>query len=85
MSKCQPLALGIAIGVLWAAAVFLLGIAAMFDWGTLLVETFASLYIGYAASIGGAIIGAIWALVDGFIAGVVIAWLYNAVAKPAAA
>lgn len=85
MSKCQPLALGIAIGVLWAAAVFLLGIAAMFDWGTLLVEAFGSLYVGYGASIIGAIIGAIWAFVDGFIAGAIIAWIYNAVAKPSAA
>jgi hypothetical protein len=81
MNKCQPLALGVAIGVLWAVYVFFVGITAMFGWGAALVEALASLYIGYGASIIGAVIGAIWAFVDGFIAGVVIAWIYNAVAK----
>ena len=81
MNRCQPLALGVAIGVLWALYVALLAIAAMFDWGTALVSSMASLYLGYSASIMGAFVGAIWASVDGFIAGVVIAWVYNAVAR----
>jgi hypothetical protein len=80
-NRCQPLALGIAIGVLWAIYVFFAGIFAMFGWGAALVTTLASFYIGYGASIVGAIIGAIWAFVDGFVAGVVIAWIYNLVAK----
>ena len=81
MNKIQPLALGIAIGVLWALYVFFIGIAAMFGWGNALVDVLASLYIGYEASVIGAIIGAIWAFIDGFIAGVVIAWIYNRLAK----
>jgi hypothetical protein len=81
MNDCRPLALGVAIGVLWAIYVFVVGITAMFDWGNALVEALASLYIGYGASVIGAIIGAVWAFVDGFIAGVVIAWIYNLVAK----
>ena len=85
MDKCQPVALGVGIGVLWAIYVFLLAIIAMFGWGTDMVGVLASLYIGYEASIVGAIIGAVWAFVDGFIAGFVIAWVYNKVAKPSAA
>jgi hypothetical protein len=81
MNKCQPLALGVAIGVLWAFYVFCVGITAMFGWGGAVVTLLSSLYIGYSASIVGAIIGAIWAIVDGFFAGVVIAWIYNMVAK----
>ncbi len=81
MNKCQPLALGVAIGVLWALYVFCVGITAMFGWGGPVVTLLSSLYIGYAASIVGAIIGAVWAVVDGFFAGVVIAWIYNVVAK----
>jgi hypothetical protein len=81
MDKCHPLALGTAIGVLWAIYIFFAGIAAMFGWGVALVETLASFYIGYGASIAGAIVGAIWAFVDGFVAGVVIAWIYNMVAR----
>jgi hypothetical protein len=81
MNNCQPLALGVAIGVLWAIYVFFVGITAMFGWGNALVEALASLYIGYGPSVVSAIIGAVWAFVDGFIAGVVIAWIYNLVAK----
>lgn len=81
MNKLQPLALGIAIGVLWALYVGFVAITAMFNWGAALVAALASLYIGYNASIIGAIIGAVWAFVDGFVAGVVIAWVYNAIAK----
>jgi hypothetical protein len=79
--KCQPIALGVAIAVLWTFYVVGLGIVAMFGWGNALVEVLASLYIGYEASIIGVLIGAVWAIVDGFIAGVVIAWVYNAVAE----
>jgi hypothetical protein len=69
MNKCRPLALGVGIGVLWALYVGCLAITAMFHWGTALVLPLASLYIGYGPSVGGAIIGAIWAFIDGFVAG----------------
>jgi hypothetical protein len=49
MNKCQPFALGIAIGVLWAIYVFSVGITAMFGWGNALVEALASVYLGYNA------------------------------------
>lgn len=81
MNKCQPLALGIALGVLWAFSVFFAGIFAMSGWGAALVQVLGSFYIGYGPSIAGAIIGAIWAFVDGFVAGVVVAWIYNLVAQ----
>lgn len=84
MQKCQIVPLGVAIGVLWAFYVFTIGIAAMFDWGTVLVNALGSLYIGYRASVIGAVIGAAWAFIDGFIAGVIIAWVYNSLAKPSA-
>ncbi len=82
MNKCQPFALGIAIGVLGALYVFFLGLVAMAGWGNSLVTALSSLYIGYSASIAGAIIGAIWAFIDGFITGVLISWVYNKIAHP---
>ena len=80
MNQIQPLPLGVAVGVLWALYVFCVGITAMFGWGAALVNALASLYIGYGPSIIGAIIGAVWAFVDGLVAGVIIAWVYNKVA-----
>jgi len=81
MNKLSPNALGIAIGVLWAAYVLFCGITAMFGWGISLVDAISSLYVGYGPSILGAIIGVVWGFVDGYIAGVVIAWLYNKLAN----
>lgn len=81
MNRLSLNALGVAMGILWAAYVFFCGITAMFGWGMALVEALSSLYIGYGASIAGAIIGAVWGFVDGYIAGVVIAWIYNRLAK----
>jgi|TARA_Y100000310_G_scaffold91835_1_gene89290 hypothetical protein len=76
--KCDVLALGLGIGILLAVYAFLLGLTAwLWNWGTPLVEAVSTLYIGYAPTFLGSIIGAIWAFVDGFIAGVVIAWIYN--------
>ena len=42
MSKCQPLARGIAMGVLWAFSVFFAGIFAMSGWGAALVQVLGS-------------------------------------------
>lgn len=80
-NRLQPVPLGIAVGVLWAAYVFFAGIFAMFDWGVALVNVLGSFYLGYDASILGAILGAIWAFVDGLVGGVVVAWLYNMLAS----
>ncbi len=81
MKKLSLNALGIAIGVLWAFYVFFCGITAIFGWGAELVRAFSSLYIGYGPSFLGAIIGAAWGFVDGYIAGIVIAWVYNRLVK----
>jgi len=81
MNKFSPNALGIAIGVLWAAYVLFYSITAMFGWGIALIDVISSLYVGYGPSVLGAFIGAVWGFVDGYIAGVVIALLYNMLAK----
>ena len=71
--------LGLAIGIVWGGGVLLLGLmAAAWDWGTPAVALLGSLYLGYAPTAAGALIGAAWGFADGFIGGVAIAWLYNA-------
>jgi hypothetical protein len=75
-------ALGMALGLVW-------GLAIMFGtWWLLLwdspgdiVSKLSSFYIGYSYSWGGAIIGFFWGFVDGFIAGVLIAWFYGVFSK----
>ena len=77
IQKLNVLNLAIAMGVSCAIYVVFIGIAAMFGWGTEWVKILGSLYLGYRASVLGIIIGALWAFVDGFIGGAIIAWIYN--------
>jgi len=77
MEKLKIIPLAAATGAVWGGGVLLLGWAAAFGWGAMLVEALASLYIGYGASFLGGIIGGLWAFVDGAIAGALIAAIYN--------
>jgi len=56
-----------------------LGWASMFGVGIKFVEIIASVYIGFAPSFIGGIIGGIWGFFDGGIGGNIIAFVYNAV------
>ncbi len=76
--KLGVISFGLAIGLTFAISVFTLGIlAAYLGWGVSLAATLSSLYVGYGPTFVGSITGAVWAFVHGFIAGVLIAWLYN--------
>ncbi len=69
---------GLAVGVTSGIFVFVLGVvAAFFGWGVQLASALSSLFIGYGPTFVGAIAGAVWAFVDGLVAGVLIAWFYN--------
>lgn len=69
---------GLAIGTTWGVFVFILGImAALFGWGVEAAQILSSIYIGFSPTIAGTFAGAVWGFVDGLIAGVMIAWLYN--------
>jgi hypothetical protein len=69
------------IGIIWAVAVFLVGIANLIwsGYGGSFLQLLASIYPGYDASpsFGSVIVGTLYALLDGLVLGLVIAWLYN--------
>ncbi|MGE0063384.1 MAG: bacteriophage holin [Xanthobacteraceae bacterium] len=81
MSQLQPFPFGVAVGVVWGVGILFAGLMAMTGYGAVFVNALGTVYIGYSASIVGAIIGTVWALVDGFVAGALIAWVYNRVAS----
>ncbi len=69
---------GLAVAVTSAVFTFFLGLmATFFGWGIELAAALSSLYIGFSPTFVGTIAGAVWAFVDGFVGGVMIAWLYN--------
>ena len=82
--KLDLKAMTITASVFWAIAVFFVGIANVIspEYGKAFLQVLASIYHGYDASgsMGDLIVGTLYALVDGAIAGFVFAWLYNLIA-----
>lgn len=79
--KLNLKALVFTAGILWALAVFLVGILNLIwsGYGVAFLKLIASVYPGYHASssIGDLIVGTLYAFVDGAICGLVFGWLYN--------
>lgn len=82
--KLNIKALCLTTGILWAVAVFLVGVANLVwsGYGGAFLQLIASIYPGYDASrsIGAVIVGTLYALVDGLVLGLVFAWVYNLIA-----
>ncbi len=78
-------ALAITTGLFWGAAILLVSLANLIwpEYGVALLDVAASVYPGYQAGtgIGSVIVGTLYALVDGAVAGAIFAWLYNFVAS----
>lgn len=82
MKKLHVTALGLAAGITWGAAIFLIALFTMkWGWGGDFLNLIASVYIGVEASFQGAVVGLIWGFVDAFIGAAIFAWLYNHFAK----
>lgn len=81
MERLKIIPLAVSCGAVWSLGVLFLGIAAAFGWGAGLVEPLGSLYLGYGPGFLPAVTGALWALVDGAIAGALIAAIYNLAAR----
>jgi hypothetical protein len=81
MQRLSVSATALGFGLTWAVAILSIGWTSMFGWGTRVVGVVSSLYIGYAPTFLGGIIGALWALVDGAIGGAIFALVYNAVVR----
>lgn len=64
-------------------SMLLVGWTDTLGWGVEFVEVMASIYVGFAPTIGGEI-GGIWGFVDGMIAGAIVAFTYNLVAEDGA-
>lgn len=77
MEKLNARALAVGVGVSWAVCMLFVGWASIFGWGTRFVEVFASVYIGFAPTFLGGLIGALWGFIDGAIGGLIIALVYN--------
>lgn len=76
--KFKPCAMGLAFGTLWSLSlIFSTILAACCGWGDSFIGLIMDIYPGYDVTFVGGIIGALWALADGFIGGFIFAWVYN--------
>jgi hypothetical protein len=73
--KVIPLALG--LGVTWGIGIMTLGWISAAGWGARVVEALSSVYLGFASTFLGGVIGGLWAFADGFLGGLILAALYN--------
>lgn len=76
-------AAGLAVGILWGAAMLLVTVFNMqWGYGADFVTVFQGVYAwGYTTSWLGALVGGIYGFIDGFLAGFITVWLYNKFAK----
>lgn len=78
-------ALALTLGVFWGAAMLIVALANLIwpGYGGAFLDLAASVYPGYrpGSGPGSIIVGTLYALVDGAVAGAVVAWLYNVVAR----
>jgi len=81
--KLKPLALGIALGVVWGGALFVTTLVSLYtDYGRLFLESLPqSIYPGYTISLTGSVLGLIYGFLDGLVGGALLGWIYNRIAK----
>ena len=76
--------LAFAFGVLWGAFVFFVGMGNLLfpGYGAAFLEVPRSIYPGFAGTEGflGVMVGTLYALLDGAVAGLIFGWVYNLVA-----
>ena len=84
--RLQVKSLAIAMGVLWGGCMLMVGVAHQIwpGYGGAMLDLASSIYPGFhPGGYGEAVVGGLYGLVDGAVAGAVIAWVYNAVSGPA--
>ncbi len=84
--KLDSKALATTFGVVWGGCVFLAALLNIIwpSYGRTFLDLAASIYPGFhPGGIRGAVVGALYAVLDGAVAGALVAWIYNRVSTRA--
>jgi len=83
--KCNITALSLTVGLIWGAAILVVGLANLIwpGYGSAFLDVTASIYPGYhpGTGAGSVITGTVYGLADGAIGGAAFGWLYNMLAR----
>jgi hypothetical protein len=74
-------ALGLSLGIVWGLGVFLGTLWAVLQGRGTTVGLLSHYYPGFTVSYLGALVGLVWGFINGFVAGVLIAWFYDLFCK----
>ena len=78
--KLNSKALAIAFAVLWGGCVFLVALLNSIwpSYGRTFLDLASSIYPGFhPGGLRGAVVGALYAVLDGAVCGVLVGWIYN--------
>ncbi|MDP2278337.1 MAG: bacteriophage holin [Nitrospirota bacterium] len=81
--KLSPVALGVALGSVWGASLFITTWISYYSgYGKLFLEVLAqSIYPGYTITPLGSFLGLFYGFADGFVSAALIGYIYNKVVK----
>jgi hypothetical protein len=84
--KLDTFRFGITVGIIWGSIVFLVAVGNMViaGYGEAFLKLVESIYPGYHLGkwgFAGVVVATLYAALDGFIMGVVFAWIYNRLTK----
>lgn len=69
---------GFAFGLIWGLGTLLLGWAGwLWGFGVPVIMLWSHVYLGFAPTLVGGLWGGLWGLIDFFIFGLLVAWVYN--------
>ena len=75
--KIDPKPFGLASGIVWGVAVFLMTNISSLRGGGGTLSRLGQIYPGYSVSFVGSIVGLVWAFVSMFVLAFLLAWMYN--------
>ncbi len=81
-NRLSPVRLGLSLGIIWGLSLLTIGLLAIFSgYGHSFITTIGTMYLGYAPTVLGSLIGCVIGFADAFISGFLIAWLYNFIGR----
>jgi len=80
--KLNVTGIGVCVGLFRGIIMLWCTLVAVWGFGDVPYKFFASFYFNwFSPTIAGAFFGAFLGLLDGFVGGVILAWIYNKIAK----
>jgi hypothetical protein len=78
MSKLNIRNFALSCAIAWSLILLILGAVSTFlGWGSAMVMLLSSVYLGYAPTPWGILMGVLWGFVDAVIIGTAFAWMCN--------